>query len=192
MFETQGARGIEPEPLRRGGQLIPCPPTTGLVCVERSTQGRSSSVPPSSVPSAYSSERVMMQASTARIINAANLQGPSGATEGGALSSGTDWPSATSCSLREPSPSCLIIHRDGAVPDAVQLCLCHGAPACVLLCVSLVRPCAQGCGGRCPPGSGVTLHFVSCPFGTNNRLQFHLWWLRVQVFQRSHAAIVSS
>ena len=29
MFETRGARGIEPETFRRRGQLLSCPPTTG-------------------------------------------------------------------------------------------------------------------------------------------------------------------
>ena len=34
MFETQGARGSKPETFRRRGQLLSCPPTTGLcVCV---------------------------------------------------------------------------------------------------------------------------------------------------------------
>ena len=50
----------------------------------------------------------------------------------------------------------------------------HGATACTSSCFALVRPCAQGTCGRCPPGSGVMFDLVrfftsTCHFHLPNR-----------------------
>ena len=59
------------------------------------------------------------------------------------------------------SLTCLVLHPCVVAQPADRVRFCPGALACDLSCFSRVRPCAQGCCSRYPPGSGVMsdLHF---------------------------------
>ena len=55
----------------------------------------------------------------------------------------------------QPSPSCLVVRPFVVALPTVWSFVCAGAACCAYSCSAHVRPCAQGRGGRCPPGSGV-------------------------------------
>ena len=58
-----------------------------------------------------------------------------------------------------PSPSCLVVRPFVVALPTVWSFVCAGAASCAYSCSAHVRPCAQGCCGRCPPGSGVMSDF---------------------------------